>query len=177
MDENKCQGFRHLKWYYISAIPAWFLIFGGLFGFDSFFNIYIPYLLCHVLCLSILSLNIWQHWGAYEPGDYLTEETVYEYVERNTYYLIMAITIFLLISVNRDSELFGPINFNLVIYSQACAIGFCVLVLALVWMSTKGGKECRLVHLRHIKTVLFTYALSLFFITPVEIVLKLRGAF
>lgn len=171
MAEEKC---RKIYWYYMMAIPGWFLLFWFLFG--SLFN-KTPYLFSHVLCMAILAVNIWKQWEPYQPGEYTLEEKVYEYVERNTYYLIMAITIFLLISANRDNGPFKVVDFNLVVYSQACAIALCVIVLALFWMSTKKGKLSHLVHLRHVKTVIFTYALSLFFISPIEILLKLKGAF
>lgn len=112
----------------------------------------------------------------YTVKDYNTEEKIYEYVERNTYYLIMAITIFLLVSTSKDITSFmeNKVDFNLVVYSQALAIVFCIGVLALFWMPTDEDSAHCLVHLRHIKTVFFTYALSLFLISPVEILTKLR---
>jgi len=167
---------KKLKWYYIAAIPFWFLVFWVLFGhpFQK-----IPYIFSHFFCVIVLIINIWKQWEPYEIEDYKTEEKVYEYVERNTYYLIMSITIFLLISINRDSRIFSEnmIDFNLVIYSQACAISFCVIVIALFWMPTGDEKAHHLVNLRHIKTVIFTYALSLFFISPIEVFIKLRDTF
>jgi len=162
--------------YYLIGIFGWAILFIMLFGSISFKD---SFLFSHIFCLAVLSINfILQLREAYIPEQYSTEERVYEYVERNTYYLIMAITIFLLISSSSGS-IFQEykLNYNLIVYSQASAIAICIAIIALYWMPTKSGKEHWLVRLRHIKTVFLTYALSLFFIGPVEVILKLRGSF
>jgi hypothetical protein len=170
---------RLLCIYYGLGIIIWFGICKGIFGSINFIKI--PFLGGHLFCLIVLLINFFLQVSekAYIAKKYELEEKVYEYVERNTYYLIMAITIFLLISTSGEAGIFRTtdINFRLIVYSQAIAIGFCILIIALYWMPTKAGKEHWLVHLRHIKTVLFTYALSLFFLGPVEIFTKLRKTF
>lgn len=167
---------KRLWVYYISGIIGWVIIFIVLFGS---FSLRAPYVFSHIFCIVVLSINfVLQIIEAYVPGAYDTEEKVYEYVERNTYYLIMAITIFLLISTNSSGIFYQyGLNFKLIVYSQASAIAICIAIIALYWMPTKSGKEHWLVHLRHIKTVLLTYALSLFFIGPVEVILKIRTSF
>jgi hypothetical protein len=171
---------QKLLWiYYVLGIFVWFIVCKALFGSINFIKQ--PFLGAHLFCLMVLGVNFLLQLAekTYSPNNYELEEKIYEYVERNTYYLIMAITIFLLISSSGEAGIFktANINFRLIVYSQACAIVFCISIIALYWMPTREGKEYCLVHLRHIKTVLFTYALSLFFIGPMEIFIKLRTTF
>ncbi|MFH1442275.1 MAG: hypothetical protein ABIH18_09605 [Candidatus Omnitrophota bacterium] len=169
-----------LLWvYYISGIVLWFLVCKFLFGSVNLTKF--PFLGAHLFCIIFLAINLLLQVieKKYIPNKYNLEEKIYEYVERNTYYLVMAITIFLLISTGGKTGLFAEtdINFKLIVYSQASAMVFCIFIIALYWMPTKEGKEHCLVHLRHIKTVIFTYALSLFFLSPVEVFIKLRATF
>ena len=119
---------------------------------------------------AVLGLNLFFQSREYEPSTYDVEERVYEYVERNTYYLIMAITIFLLVSASQSGIKLGNANFATIIYSQAVAVSLCVFVLALLWMPTRDVTG--IVHLRHCKTVLFTFALGSFLIGPLEVLLS-----
>jgi len=163
--------------YYLAGMIVWFLLFKLVFGHVIFGQ---PYWFAHGFCLLVLLVNaILQATQPYTRNSYRTEERIYEYVERNTYYLILAITVFLLISSTDKTSLFesSSVNFKLIIYSQASAIGLCIFVIALYWMPTKKGKEHWLAHLRHFKTVIFTYALSLFFLGPVEVFLNVRKMF
>lgn len=163
--------------YYLVGMLGWFGLFKLVFGQVIFSQ---PYCFAHGFCLFVLLANaIIQITQSYTRNSYRTEERIYEYVERNTYYLILAITVFLLISATDKASLLGSstINFQLIVYSQASAIGLCIFVIALYWMPTKKGKEHWLAHLRHFKTIIFTYALSLFFLGPVEVFLNVRKAF
>ena len=170
---------NYLYIYYGIGMLIWLGVCKALFG--SINLIKLPFVGAHLFCFIVLLINLILQLAekTYVPHDYDREEKVYEYVERNTYYLILAITIFLLISTGGNSGLFKTtnINFKLIVYSQASAIMFCIFIIALYWMPTKEGKEHWLVGLRHIKTVLFTYALSLFFLGPVELFLQLRTSF
>lgn len=159
--------------YYVVGAIGWFVIFFWLFG-DPIAKT--PYYFAHALCLVVLVVNCFFHWKPYQPAKYKVEESVYKYVERNTYYLIMAITVFLLISTSQNERLFPEsVDFKLIVYSQAAAVGFCIVVLALIWMPTAPESK-GIVHLRHIKTLFYTYGISLFFIGPAEVFLNMRQA-
>ena len=168
---------NHYCWWYAVGFMLWLFLFKWVF-FGSLFG-KVPYFWSHGLCLFILVINFLLHCNKYEAKEYDTEERIYEYVERNAYYLVMAVTIFLLISAQGENKIFSShnIDFPLIVYSQAVSIIFCVIIIALYWMPTAKGKTHWLVHLRHAKTVLLTYALSLFFIGPIEIIFKLRHSF
>lgn len=171
---------QNLFWIcYLLGIPLWLYLNKLLFG--SVNLVKPPFCIAHIFCLFTLGINLLLQLieRTYAPISYDLEEKIYEYVERNTYYLIMAITIFLLISSSGETGIFKAtnINFRLIVYSQAIAIGFCIFIIALYWMPTKKGQEGWLAHLRHIKTIFLTYALSLFFLGPVELFIKLRTTF
>lgn len=163
--------------YYVAGAIFWLFIFKFVFSGPLLSKT--SFIFAHSLCFFVLAINIWLNSTAYVPREYKIEEKIYEYVERNAHYLIMAVTIFLLISANGNAGIFASkaINMELIVYSQACSVVWCILIIALYWMPTRPGKEYWLVHLRHLKTIALTYALSFFFIGPIEVVLSLRDKF
>ena len=148
---------------------GWFLICLTIFRSSFYSTLPWPFLLAHIFCIGVLGANIVFQLRdrPYTPVKYKTEEIIYEYAERNTYYLTVAIPIFLLVFI-KHPRIYDLTN-SVLICSQMGALFFCVLGLALCWMPTEKGKEHMLVHLRHIKTVFFTYALALFLLGVMEV--------
>ncbi len=102
---------QKLLWiYYVLGILVWFIVCKALFGSINFIKQ--PFLEAHLFCLIVLGVNFLLQLAekTYLPNSYELEEKVYEYVERNTYYLIMAITIFLLISSSGEAGIFKTAN-------------------------------------------------------------------
>jgi hypothetical protein len=154
----------HLWKCYCIGIFGWFIALAVLFAEKAFER---PVICASIFCVCILLANMMQQlwWEPEMSHDYSTTVHIYEFVERNTYYLLIAITFF--ISILNKPEFAHD---HIIVYSQACSMLFSVLVIALVWMPTDPGKEYRLVHLKHLKTVFYTYALSFFLIGPLEII-------
>lgn len=158
---------KNLWIYYAIGIAIWTI--GVWYSPGDFTSprTYVP----TIFVLGVLLLNLYFCIGEYKPREYEIEEHIYEYVERNTYYLVMAITIFLLVSTNQSLDLLAGESANTIIGSQAGAVLLCILVLALIWMPTDDPKG--IVHLRHIKTILYTFAIGTFLIGPIVVLTNL----
>ena len=137
-----------------------------------------PVIAAHGFCILMLGANLYFQWKApTPPKTYRLTVLVYEYVERNSYYLIMAISIFLIVSMSGYRNNAHNIRWTLVIYSQAAAVTLCTVILTLIWMPAQDDRRHWLVKLKHFKTIVYIYALSLFLIGPIELIIKLWGSF
>jgi hypothetical protein len=150
---------------YITGMVCWVVGWGIIYlctGLKSVFKAeplrgkfyrFLPIL----LCLIILGINwwIWREPCSYEK--YAQEVKIIEFVERNAGWLILAITVVMIVlqPLIRKKGIQGQ-----VINYQLWALIFAILTLALIWVPS--NRPDWLVRLRHIKTIFFSYAISLF---------------
>lgn len=139
-------------------IAGWYLFgWSDKFSSDSLFLI--PFFLCIlIMCLNLL---IWMLYPKYKHG-YETELRVAEFVDRDASYIVLAISVVILVvkSISQGDQQTIPILRDFYIFQFMALASLIIGVLPLYWIPP--DKISWLIILRHIKTVPYSYAVSLF---------------
>ena len=139
-------------------IAGWYLFgLSDKFSSDSLFLI--PFFLCIlIMCLNLL---IWMFSSKYK-GNYKTELRVAGFVDRDASYIILAISVVILVvqSISQGDQQTIPILRDFYIFQFLALASLIIGVLPLYWIPS--DKISWLIILRHIKTVPYSYAVSLF---------------
>jgi len=140
-------------------IAGWYLLgLSDKFSSDSLFLI--PFFLC--ILIMCLNLVIWMFSPKYKD-DYKTEVRVAEFVDRDASYIVLAISVVILLvkSISQGDQQTIPILLKDFYIFHFLALAFLIIgVLPLYWIPS--DKISWLIILRHIKTVPYSYAVSLF---------------
>ena len=148
-----------VKWIYIVGIlglgigwaVVWFTDLKSGYFYSGWF--FAPL----IICFLILFINLLIWWKPRSYKEYVQEVKIIEFVERNAGCLILAITVAIIaiqVFMGEKGILASVINY------QLWALIFAILTLALIWIPS--DRPDWLVRLRHIKTIFFSYAISLF---------------
>jgi len=156
-------GIRYLWVFHAVGLMLWTMATSLLLGrIDSF-----RFLVTTTIVSMIFTGNIYHSKSQYNPQPFLIEEKIYVYVERNAGYLMASVTIFFVMVSSKWEMITQNANVEIVV-SMSISMICSSLVLALVWMPTDNPRN--LVYMRHVKSVLYTWALGAFMFGPVALI-------
>ena len=167
MGENNIESLLKLKrnifLIYSLGCGVWFIVWYFLDGYglmSNTFLLWFPFIAC--LIILIANMLLWKSIERNEDCEnYDKELQKIQYVERNAAHMVTAITGVLIIAA-AISAMKGntPIPKDVIMFESTAFICSVVGVLPKYWIPSK--KSHWMVVLRHLKTVPFTYAISLF---------------
>ena len=148
---------------YLLGIIGWCLTWFFVDGFQYSSKIYLlwfPFIACIVIL--VVNLLLWKDIDKVDdPDNYDKELQKIQYVERNAAHMVTSITGVLLIATAISAiKSNSPIPSEAILFESLAFICAVVGVLPKYWIPSR--KPYWLVILRHLKTVPFTYAISLF---------------
>lgn len=178
--KNLQQNKYSARYIYITGIFLWFSIWGvlvwgimdqylslNMFHDAAFWWIFVLIPLLGCTFGLLINTKIW--WKPRSFGDYKTEVSVIEFVERNVGPLITANSIVMSITFLAYARLMGEFPPTAFTIYEMFSISFACLVLPLYWIPSDSPKD--LVRLRHVKTLFFFYSIYFLFAALITLAL------